>query len=106
MKLIGVGEFSDDADWKDPCISFILPEVICKQCNYCRDIDLCKDPNVAEDDVHGKPVWICASTECQTPYDTSEIEHQLIGKWITFFMHISPLHSGLRGQKTSVVIMA
>ena len=79
LKLIGVGEFSDNADWKDPCISFILPEVICKQCNYCRDIDLCKDPNVAEDDVHGKPVWICASTECQTPYDTSEIEHQLIG---------------------------
>ena len=27
LKLINVGEFSDDADWRDPCISFILPEV-------------------------------------------------------------------------------
>ena len=77
LKLIGVGEFSDHAEWKDPCISFILPEVICKQCNHCRDIDLCKDPNVSEDDVQGKPVWICASADCQTPYDTFEIEHQL-----------------------------
>ena len=25
LKLIGVGEFSDVAEWKDPCISFILP---------------------------------------------------------------------------------
>ena len=29
LKLIGVGEFSDNAEWKDPCISFILPEVSC-----------------------------------------------------------------------------
>jgi DNA polymerase epsilon subunit 1 len=28
LKLINVGEFSDDAEWKDPCISFILPEVL------------------------------------------------------------------------------
>ena len=29
LKLINVGEFSDSADWKDPCISFVLPEVSC-----------------------------------------------------------------------------
>jgi DNA polymerase epsilon subunit 1 len=28
LKLIGVGEFSDVAEWKDPCISFVLPEVM------------------------------------------------------------------------------
>ena len=61
LKLIGVGEFSDVAEWKDPCISFILPEVICKQCNHCRDIDLCKDPHVSE--VADTPVWVCASGE-------------------------------------------
>lgn len=27
LKLIGVGEFSDEATWRDPCISFVLPEV-------------------------------------------------------------------------------
>ncbi|CAN7982572.1 unnamed protein product [Ixodes hexagonus] len=44
LRLIGVGEFSDQAMWKDPCLSFILTEVICKACNNCRDLDLCKDP--------------------------------------------------------------
>ena len=27
LRLISVGEFSDDANWRDPCISFVLPEV-------------------------------------------------------------------------------
>ncbi|XKL62236.1 hypothetical protein PGB90_002069 [Kerria lacca] len=43
LRLIRVGEFSDLAKWKDPSLSWILPEVICKGCNHCRDIDLCKD---------------------------------------------------------------
>ena len=43
LRLIKVGSFSDNAEWKDPCISFVLPEVICKACNHTRDVDLCKD---------------------------------------------------------------
>lgn len=43
LRLIDVGAFSDKAEWKDPCISFILPEVLCENCNHVRDIDLCKD---------------------------------------------------------------
>ncbi len=27
LRLIGVGEFSQQADWREPCISFVLPEV-------------------------------------------------------------------------------
>ena len=27
LKLIGVGEFGSAAEWRDPCISFVLPEV-------------------------------------------------------------------------------
>ena len=27
LKLIGVGEFGSSAEWRDPCISFVLPEV-------------------------------------------------------------------------------
>jgi hypothetical protein len=55
-------------------------QVICKSCNHCRDIDLCKDPNVSNPDEMSNvmPVWICASADCRTPYDTAEIEHQLI----------------------------
>ena len=33
LKLIGVGEFGNDAVWQDPCISFILPEVNLKDLN-------------------------------------------------------------------------
>jgi DNA polymerase epsilon subunit 1 len=46
LKLIGVPEFSSSAQWLDPCTSIILPEVICKVCNQCRDIDLCKDSHL------------------------------------------------------------
>ena len=27
LKLIGVGEFSDEAHWKDPCLSYVITEV-------------------------------------------------------------------------------
>ncbi|XP_046401826.1 DNA polymerase epsilon catalytic subunit 1 [Ischnura elegans] len=74
LRLIGVGEFSKDAEWHDPCTSYILPEVICRSCNHCRDIDLCKDNYRAEE--NGKNVWICPL--CQVPYDNSEIEYSLL----------------------------
>lgn len=77
LRLIGVGEFSDAAEWKDPCLSFVLPEVICKQCNHCRDIDLCKDPFVTTDS-NSVPVFVCSGADCRTPYDTSDIEHLLL----------------------------
>lgn len=48
LRLVDVGEFSEDAQFRDPCNSYILPEVICHQCNFCRDLDLCKDPSVAQ----------------------------------------------------------
>ena len=49
LKLVGVGEFSPEAEWKDVCMSYVLPEVICPTCNHCRDIDLCRDPYETED---------------------------------------------------------
>jgi len=37
LKLIGVGEFSDTAAWKDPCTSFVIPEVfIALNFNACK----------------------------------------------------------------------
>lgn len=47
LRFVGVGEFSDLAEWKDPCDSYVLNEVICKACNHCRDLDLCKDKHRA-----------------------------------------------------------
>ncbi|XP_034952341.1 DNA polymerase epsilon catalytic subunit 1 [Chelonus insularis] len=74
LRLIGVGSFSDKAEWKDPCISFVLPEIICKACNHTRDIDLCKDIyHTIEAGIH---VWNCPL--CRTNYDNSEVEFLLI----------------------------
>lgn len=45
LKLVGIGEFSDLAEWKESIHSFILSEVICKVCNHCCDLDICLDNN-------------------------------------------------------------
>lgn len=47
LKLLNISEFSPEAEWHDPCVSYVLPEVICRACNHCRNIDLCKDPHIA-----------------------------------------------------------
>lgn len=43
LRLVDVGEFSEEAQFRDPCRSYVLPEVICRSCNFCRDLDLCKE---------------------------------------------------------------
>lgn len=75
LRLVDVGEFSMQAQFSDPCNSYILPEVICHQCNFCRDLDLCKDPSVAQDG-SVLPQWFCSN--CQTQYDTESIEMALV----------------------------
>lgn len=45
LKLVGIGEFSDMAEWKESIYTFVLTEVICKVCNYCHDLDICRDTN-------------------------------------------------------------
>lgn len=50
LRLIGVGEFSDTAEWTDRQNTFVLNEVICKACNHCRDLDLVKDKHKAMKD--------------------------------------------------------
>uniref|UniRef100_A0A8C5PS20 DNA polymerase epsilon catalytic subunit n=1 Tax=Leptobrachium leishanense TaxID=445787 RepID=A0A8C5PS20_9ANUR len=75
LRLIDVGEFSEDAQFHDPCRSYILPEVICRNCNFCRDLDLCKDPLLGQDG-SVLPQWICSN--CQSEYDSDTIEMCLV----------------------------
>lgn len=75
LRLVDVGEFSEEAQFRDPCNSYILPEVICHHCNFCRDLDLCKDPSVAQDG-SVLPQWFCSN--CQTQYETESIEMALV----------------------------
>ncbi|XP_024876270.1 DNA polymerase epsilon catalytic subunit A [Temnothorax curvispinosus] len=76
LRLIGVGSYGDNVEWKEPCISLILPEVICKACNHTRDIDLCKDQYYTIE--NSRHMWKCPI--CDTSYDNTEIEFSLIDK--------------------------
>ncbi|KAF2978236.1 hypothetical protein EK904_005544 [Melospiza melodia maxima] len=75
LRLIEVGEFSEAAQFQDPCRSYVLPEVICRNCNFCRDLDLCKDPAPSQDRLV-VPGWLCPS--CHVQYDTDAIEMALV----------------------------
>lgn len=74
LRLVGVGEFSEKAVWKDTSKSYILSEIICQACNHCRDIDLLKDKHRALKD--GLPTWLCP--QCFVNYEIEEIEKRLI----------------------------
>jgi DNA polymerase epsilon subunit 1 len=46
LRLIHCKEFGPEAAYKDPCMTLILPDVICATCQDCQDLDLCRDPQV------------------------------------------------------------
>uniref|UniRef100_A0A8D1TG87 DNA polymerase epsilon catalytic subunit n=1 Tax=Sus scrofa TaxID=9823 RepID=A0A8D1TG87_PIG len=75
LRLVDVGEFSEEAQFRDPCRSYVLPEVICRSCNFCRDLDLCKEPSFSQDGAV-LPQWLCSN--CQVAYDSSVIEMALV----------------------------
>ncbi|XP_050664128.1 DNA polymerase epsilon catalytic subunit 1 isoform X2 [Leptidea sinapis] len=74
LRLIGVGEFSPLAEWRDACASCVLCEVICKACNHCRDLDLCLTTDTALQ--NNVPVCLCPT--CGTAYENQELEWRLI----------------------------
>lgn len=82
LRLVGVGEFSGKAVWKETKKSYILSEMICKACNHCRDVDLLKDKHRVMKD--GSPVWLCA--QCSVNYDNEEVEKRLIDSLNRKFM--------------------
>uniref|UniRef100_A0A674ICE5 DNA polymerase epsilon catalytic subunit n=1 Tax=Terrapene triunguis TaxID=2587831 RepID=A0A674ICE5_9SAUR len=75
LRLVDVGEFSEEAQFRDPCRSYVLSEVICRNCNFCRDLDLCKDPSPCQDGAL-PPSWVCSN--CQAEYERGSIEAALV----------------------------
>jgi len=70
LKLLGVREFGEDAKFENPCVSFTLPDVICSFCNFNKDLDLCRDPDLLQRQ------WNCSS--CGQAYNKSHIECTLV----------------------------
>ncbi|KAG0052419.1 DNA polymerase epsilon catalytic subunit [Gryganskiella cystojenkinii] len=81
LDLIEVREFSSESLFVNPCESFVLRGVICSYCNYCQDLDFCRDPHLLpkiKKDT-GKMVlgtWRCQ--ECKEEYDRDAIEESMV----------------------------
>ncbi|XP_057748671.1 DNA polymerase epsilon catalytic subunit A-like [Arachis stenosperma] len=72
LKYVRVREFAPEAEFRDPCHSFILSNVICSYCNDCRDLDLCRDSALLTQE------WRCAVPQCGQPYDREVMENALL----------------------------
>ncbi|WWC85914.1 DNA polymerase epsilon catalytic subunit A [Kwoniella dendrophila CBS 6074] len=106
LDLIGIKEFSKQAQFKNPCGGGIsssssnsssgggagvgnngsleIQSIICKKCNSIRNLDLCRDPDRLPiydpiDQVMLPPLkksWVCH--KCDSEYDKFQIEQPLI----------------------------
>jgi DNA polymerase epsilon subunit 1 len=83
LNLIGIREFSDEANFVNPCEAFSLPQVICDFCNHCQDLDLTRadDMDGLGDEYENGGArkvknWSCSA--CHTLYDKVGIEQRMI----------------------------
>ncbi|CAG0886396.1 unnamed protein product, partial [Darwinula stevensoni] len=75
LQLIGVGEFSPEAQWAlESPPPFPTPELVCSVCNQARTLDILRDPHQVL--INDRPEWYCPG--CRTPYDMNAIEYQLV----------------------------
>lgn len=84
LNLISVREFCAEAEFHNPCESFILPHVICSFCQHCRDLDLSMDDVGGVEDGgdvggaggRGTAGWLCP--RCHNEYDNALLEELLV----------------------------
>jgi DNA polymerase epsilon subunit 1 len=88
LDLLGVREFSQEAVFRNPCDSMVVPMVICARCNAIRDVDLSRDPDrlptiepeTGEALPPARRTWVChvsrggsGSTAAKTGTDETEM---------------------------------
>lgn len=71
-----VQEFHAESRFVDPALSFVLSDIICSWCHWCRDVDLLRDPSVVCRDVAER--WHCQ--QCNNQLDKEEVESRLMDK--------------------------
>ena len=67
-------EFSCASEFIDPCLSYILRDVVCAYCNTCRSLDLLRNDQCAF--LNRMDRWKC--NRCQQKFQESTIENRLI----------------------------
>ena len=70
LRLLNYSDFSSEAEYKEPFNSLMLAEVICSNCLYTRDIDLCRDPRLS------KGEWNCYL--CNSSFEKTTFEMKLV----------------------------
>jgi DNA polymerase epsilon subunit 1 len=75
LSQISVAEYSQAAQWVNPCPTFILPDVFCTECHESRDVNLFYMPPSEEDD-DAQQGWTCE--DCGVPYNVHVMEQRLI----------------------------
>ena len=75
LELVGVKEFSEAANFHNPCDPLKLSMVTCQYCDYLRDFDFCRDDDLFPTSVE-QVRWTCP--ECSCEYDRTAIEFSLI----------------------------
>ena len=71
LKLLRVPEYAPQAEFREPCVTFVMRDAVCNYCSACADLDLCRDERLVED-----ANWDCAA--CGNPYDPQWIEGTLV----------------------------
>ncbi|KXS12658.1 putative POL2-DNA polymerase epsilon, calytic subunit A [Gonapodya prolifera JEL478] len=80
LTLIGISDFSEKAQFMNPCETIKLSRIICGYCNLCSDLDLCRDPDLLPDAKVGSAKlqpWHCKG--CGMEYNKQDIEEELVG---------------------------
>jgi len=65
LRLVASKEFAKDTEFQNPCLTHVLPDVVCPNCKTARDLDICRDPS-----------WHC--TECQQQFAKELVETRLV----------------------------
>ena len=99
LRLLGVGAFAAEAEWREPCLAYVLPQVVCSGCNHFRDVDLCRDPHIAtvrnaDSGAMEGGEWRCA--QCRLPYPKGLIEDLLL-------LHLNQISMGYTLQDLQCV---
>ena len=88
LKKLAVREFGQDSVFRDPCLSYVLRDVICSYCSLCRDFDLLRDKALTADEtatdntpsatgvVQESNRWRCGN--CHNHINREEIENRLL----------------------------
>ncbi|GAA5795942.1 hypothetical protein HPULCUR_001307 [Helicostylum pulchrum] len=86
LELVGgLSDFSEVAQFRNPCEYFKLTEVICVYCNYTADLDFCRDSELMPMKGQVQP-WRCKG--CHSEYDKYFIEERMITqiqRWVTAY---------------------